>query len=288
MSAATSLSDARALHLSRCNLAQGRAELAFKAEGGVTRLADLYQSDPLRILFPAVPAGEMPTAVMVTTSGGLVGGDRLDMTVTAGPGTSALVTSQAAEKVYRSLGPDCRVEVRLRVDEGAWLEWLPQECILFQNARLRRLTAIDLAPTARLMAGEMLVFGRTARGERFTAGLARDAWELRRDGRLVWADALHLDGDIGAVMAAPAGFGGATACATMIYAAPDAAAHLETARELLADCPVRAGVTLVKDQLVARWLGEAFDLRRAYGGFWAAFRHRAAGLPASLPRLWHI
>ncbi|WP_035691647.1 urease accessory protein UreD [Azospirillum halopraeferens] len=268
----------------------GTAEVAFARDsGGRTRLAHLYHHDPLRLLFPTPAAGDPPTAVVVTTSGGLVGGDRLDIVARAGEGAAALVTAQAAEKVYRSTGADVRMDVALEVADGGWLEWLPQETILFDRSRLRRTTAVAATGGGRLLAGELLVFGRIARGERFATGLARDAWEVRRDGRLVWADALHLDGDVAALLDHPAGFAGATAFGTIVYAAPDAPARLDTARALLDGTGGRAGATCLGEVLVVRLLNaDARRLREDFGRFWAAFRAEAAGLPARLPRLWHV
>ncbi|MFN8927410.1 MAG: urease accessory protein UreD, partial [Rhodospirillales bacterium] len=132
------------------------------------------------MLFPTPAKGDPTTAVVATTSGGIVGGDRMAVTATAGDGARALVTMQAAEKVYRSAGPDATVDVRLSAGVGAWLEWLPQETILFEGARLRRTTRVDLAADACALAGEMIVLGRIARGERLATGLVRDAGEVRR------------------------------------------------------------------------------------------------------------
>ncbi|MGQ9370103.1 urease accessory protein UreD [Azospirillum sp. A39] len=268
----------------------GHAEVAYeRAAGGRTRLAHLYHHDPLRLLFPTPAAGDPPTAVVVTTSGGLVGGDRLEITARAGEATAALVTAQAAEKVYRSTGADVRMDVALEVGDGGWLEWLPQETILFDGARLRRTTTVAVAGGGRLLAGELLVFGRLARGERFRRGLARDAWEVRRCGRLVWADALHLDGDVAALLDHPAGFAGAAAFGTVVYVGADAADRLEAARALLADAAPRTGATVLGDVLVVRFIGaDARRLREDFGRFWAAFRAAAGGLPARLPRLWHV
>lgn len=268
----------------------GAAEIRFERRDGATRLATLYHHDPLRWLMPTPRAGDLPTAVLVTTSGGLVGGDRLDLAVSAGPGAAALVTSQAAEKVYRSTGADCRIDTAVTVEPGGWLEWMPQEAIVFDRARLRRSTRLDLHGDARALAGEMLVFGRAAHGERLTRGLVRDAWEVAVDGRLAWADALHLDGDLAATIGHPAAFDGAGACATLLLAGPGAAGHLETARDVAAGLPgVRAGASLVDGLLVMRALGrEAKDVRRAYASLWSALRAAAAGLPARLPRLWEM
>ena len=214
---------------------QGAAEIGFALKQGATRLNHLYQHDPLRVMFPTPPAGEPPCAVLVTTSGGMVGGDRLDISVTAGPKTTAMAMAQAAEKVYRSAGEDSSINVRLSVGKNSWLEWLPQETILFDGARLCRRTVIDLEPDARILAGEILVFGRIASGERLSQGLVREAWELRRDGRLAWADALHLESPMDDIFANPACFDGATAMATAVYADDDAAQYLEQARTLLGE-----------------------------------------------------
>jgi urease accessory protein len=269
----------------------GSADIRFEHRDGATRLARLFHHDPLRVLFPNSRAGDLALGTLVTTSGGLVGGDRLDIGLSVGPSAAAMVTTQAAEKVYRSAGPDVHVATSLKVEDGAWMEWLPQEAILFDGARLRRTTTLDVAGEGRALAGELLVFGRTAHGERFTYGLARDAWEVRRDARLIWADALHLDGDIAAILDHPACFGGATAYGTVLYAAPDADRHLDAARSLLeAVTPgIRAAATCFDGLLVIRWIGApAHHLRRDYARFWSAFRSHAAGLPARLPRLWDV
>jgi len=269
---------------------QGVARLRYRLRDGRTALADLYQRDPQRVLFPRVPEAEPDTAVLVTTSGGLVGGDRLQVSVTAGMGTQVLVTTQAAEKIYRSNGADCRITTELSVADGAWLEWLPQEAILFDGARLRRQTQVEMHPGGRLLAGEMMVFGRTASGERLSHGLLNDRWTVRIGGRRRWMDAIHLADVLTESLTAAAGFDGAVACATLIYVAPDSAERLELARTLLPErAPVVSAATLVNGVLLLRWLArDALLLRRAYSDFRRTFRHRVAGLPAALPRLWSI
>jgi urease accessory protein len=139
------------------------------------------------------------------------------------------------------------------------------------------------------MVGEIVVFGRTARGEAFTQGLLHDRWSMRVDNRLVWADALRLDGDIAALLRQPAGFNGALAQATLIYVGADAAERLDQCRQLANDAAnVTAGASRIGPVIVARLLADdAQALRRAVGCYWAALRHAAAGLPAVLPRLWH-
>src|SRR3954447_23354805 len=132
----------------------GSAEIRFEYRDGATRLARLFHHDPLRVLFPNPRSGDLALGTLVTTSGGLVGGDRLDNALSVGPDAAAMVTTQAAEKVYRSNGPDVHVSTGLKVADGAWMEWLPQEAILFDGARLRRATSLDVAGKGRVMAGE--------------------------------------------------------------------------------------------------------------------------------------
>jgi len=266
----------------------GAAELIFAAHGpGGSGLAHLYQTDPCRVLFPRAEPGHPPTAVLLTTSGGLTGGDRLRISIAAHDGAVATVTAQAAEKIYRALDGDCRIDVAVDVGR-AWLEWLPQETILFDGSRLRRRTEIVAAPGGRFLGCEMLVFGRTARGESMTSGFLHDSWRIRCGGALVWADALRLDGDIAAALENPFGFDRAKAIATAVYIADDAERHLELARGSLDQASSTAAVTVVNGVLLARFIGRAAaDVRRDLVTYLCALRQAAGGWPPALPRVWY-
>jgi len=270
----------------------GRVELSFSAGArGRGQLKDLYQTSPFRVMFPTLPSDELPSAVLVTTSGGLVGGDRLHVGVTVEPGAAVQIMGQAAEKVYRSKGPDVYFNADLQVGADGYLEWLPQETIVFDRARLRRTTRVDVAESGEYCGAEMLVFGRAAMGERVSTGLIRDVWDVRQGGKRVWADALHLDGDIGAQLDHPAGFGGARAVATFVHVSPHTPERLELARTLLGEDRdgLRTGATVVNGILVVRWLANDVQrMRTAFGDFWAAFRAQTQNLPGKMPRLWHV
>jgi urease accessory protein len=265
----------------RLQRASGESHVVFAVRDGATRLADLYQRDPCRVLFPDPEPGNPPEAVLVTTSGGVTDGDRLKTTIEMGPGARAVVATQAAEKVYRAAETShhCTIDVALAVDHDAVLDWLPQETIVFDGARLKRRTVANVAPRGSLLACEMIVLGRAASGERFTHGLLLDAWSVRRAGRLVWTDALRVQGET----PAGAGFGNANALATIIGVWDRPELPFEKARALLeAADAVRAGVTLVNGVLVARLLGDATAVRRATVRFLGGLRqHR-------LPRVWHV
>lgn len=198
-------------------------------------IRDMMQVAPARLLFPDGRDGDFPLAVTVTTSGGLTGGDRLALDIHVDPGACATIVPQAAEKLYRALPEEepTRIDTRISIGAGATCEWLAQEAILFDRSRMRRSLEADLAPDARMLAMEMLVLGRSAMGERYENGLIHDSWRIRRNGRLVWADALHVEGDFADQGRAPFGFGDAGAIATLVYAGADAADYLDLARTLV-------------------------------------------------------
>ena len=265
----------------RLQRASGECRVAFDLQGGETRLGDLYQRDPCRVLFPRPELGEPPQAVLLTTSGGVTDSDTLKMAIEIGPGATAVATTQAAEKIYRAAkgGGHCAIDVAVRVGEGASLDWLPQETIVFQGARLKRRTVADVEPGGALLACEMVVLGRAASGERFISGLLLDSWSVRRTGRLAWTDTLKVDGET----PDGAGFGAANALATVIGVWDAPQPQFEKARALLEKASgVCAGVTLVNGVMVARLLGEATAVRDTAIRFLTDFRgHR-------LPRVWHV
>lgn len=265
--------------------ADGAAEVSFTQVGGETRLRHLYQSDPCRVLFPRHADDAPKEAVIVTTSGGVVGGDRMRFEIDAAVDCVATVTTQAAEKIYRAAGADSEIDVTVTATDCGFLEWMPQETILFDGARLRRRTRLDIKGSARVLAGEIVVFGRRARDEKFTYGFLHDDWRVFKEGRLVWADALHLESDIGGTIENAHAFDGAAAVATAIYCAPDAAERLECVRELIG----QGGASCVDGILVIRLVNtDAAALRADFTQFWKSFRHETAGLPAVVPRVWEV
>lgn len=261
------------------------------AEGGA-RLDDLYQASPGRALQPRPEPGEAVCMVLLTTSGGLTGGDRLRLDITAETGASVMVMAQAAEKVYRSASNDAdtRLMQRLEVQPGAKVEWLPQETILFDGARLHRSFDIHLEHQAWALVGDITMFGRVARGESFAQGRLFDQWQVFQDGRLVWTDRLGLEGDIPALLGHPAGFAGARAQGSILCAGLSEAAQaeaLEALRETVGGLVnVRFGATRIGGLLLLRLLGpDPAALRQAFGQAWSYLRGRA-GWAATMPRLW--
>jgi urease accessory protein len=253
---------------------------AHFAGGPRAHLARVHESGALRLRLPrrAAPL----EGVILNTGGGVLGGDRMDLSFDLARGASAVLTTVAAEKIYRGEDEPAILITKLVLAENSRLDWLPQETILFDQSRLRRALQIDMAGDASLLAAEMLVFGRLAMGETAITGSFRDSWRLRRDGRLIFADETRLEGDIAAILDRPALGGGARAAALLLYAAPDAEQRLDDLRKALAPFPeVESGASAFNGILVARFLARSPDrLRAVMIGALAVLRE------ATLPRVW--
>jgi urease accessory protein len=211
----------------------GAIDLEFRSTAGVTRAHRMYQAGVMRVRFPNGPGA--PEAVLINTAGGLTGGDCVTMGVEMGEGTSAIVTTQAHEKVYKSSGGTVSMIASLKVGGGAGLEWLPQPTILFDRAMLARETHVELAGSADFLGVEAVIFGRTAMGEVMETGALSDHWSIRRDGRLIHADRFTLDGAVAAGLSRMSVLAGSAAMATIRHVSVHAAAKLDSIREALGE-----------------------------------------------------
>lgn len=259
--------------------ARGEARAVFGpvGAGGATRLRRLHQAGSLKLRFPRQRRAE---AVVINTAGGLAGGDTLAQGFELEPGGSLAVTTQACERVYRSLGAPAEVSTRLHVGPDATLRFLPQETILFDGGRLTRRLEVELAATSRLLLCESLVLGREAMGETVRGGAFRDRWRIRRDGELIFADDLRLDGDIAELTRSAASLCGARAFATLFWQDPRADALAPALRDALGEA---GGVSLQ----------DGFGLARLVAPSYYALRKRLVpvlGLLSQdgLPRVWSL
>ncbi len=205
-----------ALHeIFAANRAFGRITFSAKASAGLTRRSHLREEGPLRLRCPGAPSAELE-AVIVNTAGGVVGGDRLVLDVTAAPGARLVITTAAAERIYRSLAANSIIAVHLNAEAGSSLVWLPQETILFDGARLSRTIHVDVAEDARFILVEAVVFGRAGMGETVHHGLLHDRWRIHRAGRILHAEAIRLEGDVDHKLMQPAVAKGGRAVATLM------------------------------------------------------------------------
>ncbi len=261
------------------NRARGSVSFGVRQVGGFTRRGVLHESGSLRVRFPS-PEAEGLSAVFVNTAGGVAGGDRFDIEIAAGEGSRLAVTTAAAEKAYRTQGPAAQLNIALKAAAGSHLAWLPQETILFDRARVSRRIDLDLAEGASLLLCEIVVFGRAAMGERMLRGEFIDRWRMRRGGRLVFAETLRLDGDIGEKLARPAIAKGGVAIGTALIAPADQAL-VDRIRELSGSFGGEVGLSAWNGFAMARFCAQ--DAARLRADMMAVLGRATASV---LPRLW--
>jgi urease accessory protein len=233
----------------------------------------------LRVRFPS-PEDSGLSGVFVNTAGGIAGGDRFDIDIVACEGARLTLTTAAAEKVYRASGPAAALNIALKAEAGAQLCWLPQETILFDRARILRRIDIDLAADAQLLLCEIVVFGRAAMGERMLHGEFIDRWRLRRGGKLVFAETIRLDGDIGAKLTQPAIAKGGVAIGTALIV-PGDEVLVERIREAADTFGGEVGISAWNGFAMARFCAQ--DAARLRADMISVLG-RASSVP--LPRLW--
>jgi len=270
-------------------------ELGFETREGVTRMTRSRHRGPLRVQRPfhpeERPAEGRPGAChvyLLHPPGGLVSGDALSIGARVGAKAHALLTTPAANRLYKadSHGVAWHQHTRLHVAAEGVLEWLPQETLAFDGSRGEQVTEIALEGDARCLGWEVMALGRPASALPFASGRIEQRFRLTRDGRPLWLERQPLD---------PAhprflgrwGQGGATVQATL-WAVGLADEHeaVEALRETLG-VSICWAVTTRQGVLLLRYLGqernEAWDLcRRA----WEILRPRLIGLPAHTPRIW--
>ncbi len=260
------------------NRARGAVRFDVHARDGVTRRGALHESGSLRVRFPS-PEDSGLSGVFVNTAGGVAGGDRFDIEIAASDRARLTLTTAAAEKVYRAPGAAAQLNISLKVASGAHLSWLPQETILFDRARMQRRFDIALDDGASLLLCEIVVFGRTAMGETIAQGEFVDRWRVSRGGRLVFAETVRLDGDIGTRLARSAVAGGARAIGTALIV-PGDEALVERLREASESFSGEVGISAWNGFAMARFCAQDAAALRA------DMMAVLARTGAALPRLW--
>lgn len=264
--------------------ARGAGTIATVQRGDRTTLHTLYQDGCCKIRLPNTH-GDSLEAVLINTAGGITGGDHLQWSATVAAGGRLSVTTQACERSYRSLGDDAQVQTRLNVGADAHLDWLPQETILFATSRLNRQLDFDLAEGASVTAVEAVLLGRDAMGEDAADARLHDSWRIRRNGRLLHAEATALSG-IGTERSALSLLAGNRAFATIVHVGSTETATAAKARRIAAVLSGTGAIGMSQ-------LGERLCIRAMAASGLALRRLIVPVLseltgPGGLPRLWHL
>ncbi len=260
----------------------GLGGLSIHFKDGRSRISRLYQEGAAKIRMPQV-GGDPLEAILINTSGGLTGGDRLRWDVELGENASAVITTQACERIYRSGGGGARIATRLKAAKGTRLAWLPQETILFNQSVLSRTLDVELEEGAEILVVEATIFGRLAMGERVDEAMFSDRWRVRLGGQLVHAEEFRLGPAVGAELQARPVADGAFAVATVLLISGEAGRHLEAARQIIGG---EGGASLwqvgAATKLMARlYAPDSYALRKRLGPLLALLNGKAG-----LPKVW--
>ncbi len=266
-----------------------RLALDFERRQHATRLVRREHAGPLRVQKALYPEGEAVCHVIVLhPPSGIAGGDTLDIDVKVGAGAHALLTTPGAGKWYRSAGAWAKQRLNLRVADGATLEWLPQETLIFDAARADMQSRIELEPGARFIGLDIVCLGRRASQENFTRGALHLDTRVSRGGQPVWLERGRIEGG-SALLHAPAGLAGYSVSGTLLAAAPGITpALLSACRALpLVESGAQSGLTLLPDLLLARYLGHSSEATRHwFFALWQLLRPALLGRAAQMPRIW--
>jgi urease accessory protein len=196
-----------------------------------------------------------------------------------------VVTTQACEKIYRSAGGLAEVSSRLRLGPAARLAWLPQEAIVFDGARLARRLDVELAEGAEVLVLEAVVFGRAAMSEQVVTAEISDRWEVRRDGRLIHAEAFSIGSAVEATLERSAVAAGAGAVACLLLVADQAPQRLAAVRTLIGEGGGASAWTVGRTgKLLARVIAsDSYGLRQRLVPLLELLSGEAA-----LPKVWSI
>ena len=267
--------------------AAGGGRVVLNGSDNGTRIVDVFQQSPIRIMFPTSGGSAVEEAVLINIAGGIAGGDRLECGVTALANASIAVTSQAAEKVYRALSEPARISTKLKACGAAKLAWLPQETIVFNLARVRRETEIDLSSGSELLALEWLVLGRAAHGEEMVGGHITDSWRVKKDGRLIWADSFRATDKIFHHLRRKALLSNYKSIATLIYFGPRLDRRLEFLRDIAPSLKCYCTATSVGGLIIVRLAAKtASDLKLALRSFLQQFSRELGPGPFRVPKMW--
>jgi urease accessory protein len=258
MSAAVSVSEREALHGLQAIRAVGGLAVSARADGEISAIQSLHEYGGYRIKCPS-PRAAVLEAVMINTGGGVAGGDRISIAASASPCSTLALTTATAERIYRATSAPTEIDVSLTVADDATLAWLPQSTIVYSGASVQRRIAAELTASARLLLAETTAYGRTASGEVMQAGRFNDQWRIKRDGRLVFADATRLSGDVDAALLRPAVAGGASITSLLVCVAPDVEQRRDQVRNALSAHALLSGVSAWNGLLTVRLLGDRLD-----------------------------
>jgi urease accessory protein len=263
-------------------------ELVFARQGQRTVLERKRHRGPLVVQRPFHPEPDGTCHVYVLhPPGGVAGGDELSLDAEAKERSSALLTTPAASKLYRTKSPRASLRQSFQVRSGATLEWLPQETIAFGGSHVTSTTTVHLARDASYIGWEITCLGRPAAGDGFLTGSFRQCTELWREERLLLVDRTQVDAGSPARNAVW-GFQGQPVYATLVATSTSPSLVAALREGVTLESPGdRFAATALPGVTICRFLGASSErARRAFVAAWRILRAEILEKSACPPRIW--
>lgn len=258
----------------------GSLELEFSRQA----VRRFYQSGSAKAFLP-LSHGEAMEVIFANTAGGLADGDVFSSNLNVVNESNLIATTQAAERVYRALGRGrASSHLVFNVAGNSKLCWLPHETILYDGSHFSRRIEVSVDKSSCFVLGEIVVFGRQASGEVMTKGQLQDHWRIKRDGRLIHAEAFRMDGDIDRVLGHRAGAGEAGVMATLLMVrSEDLNPLMTTLSQLPTPDGAQIEVSSWEGKLVARILAPTlYQIKPSIGAMLEKM------ISSTLPRTWAL
>lgn len=267
----------------------GKLNLVYADFVGTTAVIHNSQQAPLKVQRPFYPEGQQVChSVILHTAGGVVGGDRLSFNFHLQPNAQALITTAAANKIYRSNGLQARQNIEIKVDAGGCLEWLPQETIVFNGAIYRQDLRVELATGASWLGWEITRFGRSARGEKFYLGEWRNHTEVWQEAKPLWIDRQWIPGSE-EVFHSPHGLAGKPIVGSLVWVGGAVSNEIVETARLKWDGEGEAGVTRLENGFLCRYRGcSTSEVRNWFIDVWQLLRMSFLNRGNCIPRVWQI
>lgn len=269
----------------------GKLDLNYSHQAGTTKLSQAIAQAPLKIQRAFYPEGpELCHSVILHTAGGIVGGDRLVQNIELEAHSQVLLTTAAATKVYRSEGERSEQIITIKLGENAYLEWFPQETVIFNQAIYQQDLRVELAKNAVFCGWEITRLGRTARGEQFLTGDWRSRIEIWQAGYPLWIDRQGLQGNL-EIINSPNGLNQKAIVATFIWLGQNVGQEVVTeARELGKSWVKEGEIGITQTQgegLLCRYRGNSTtEVKHYFEAIWGLLRQSYRDRPAIRPRVW--
>jgi urease accessory protein len=256
-------------------------------------LARHEHTGPLRVLQSLYPEGDaICHNVLVHPPGGLVGGDTLDIRISASGTAHGLITTPGATRFYRSAGEPALQRTRVELRDRARLEWLPLEAIAYSACQAENHLTVTLEPEAEFMGWDITAFGLPSAGLPFIEGQFLQHIEVPG----LWLERGLLSAHDKRLMDGQLGLAGQRCMASLFFVSGSKLtrerreAGLERARQVIDSHTLgqMSGVTCPNEQVMvlrvlAPLVEPAVDLLRQV---WQVWRQHYWQLPATAPRIW--